>query len=60
MGVESVEQHGSLEKKPAVASVAGVFGLPDRRMVEFIKNDDPQPSAELEFKSCHPRKALSL
>lgn len=59
MGVDCVVQHDSLEKKPAVASVAGILSLPDRRKVEFIKNDDhPQPSAELQFKSYPPSKGL--
>lgn len=37
VGVEGVVQHGSLENKPVVASVASHFSFPDRRQVEFIK-----------------------
>lgn len=35
------------KKHPAVASVADILGLLDRRKVELIKNDIWPPSAEL-------------
>lgn len=47
-------------KKPALASVADILGLLDRHKVEFIKNENPPPSAELEFKSDPPSEEPCL
>lgn len=48
-----------LRKNPALASVADILRLLDRHKVEFIKNDNPPPSAELEFKSDPPMSLWS-